>query len=378
MFEVGSVGTVFSGTVVSGNIELGNTLWWGPHETSGEFSLVTVKGIHRSRVPVSKVAAGQCATIALDQQISKTASGTTCVRQPGRNSHEYSIGEVDLLAGTLDSTGTGRSGKRMSEPSMPRSTPVAGSIREHVVPEAAPTVDSCRRNSISDTAVRRSSDGAPVSISGQATHPVARACLESSASPPPSGTANGARKASILPVCTETQSTEADLASDDHAGAQACGHNNQASSSQPAASGGRSSVPVAVPSRDNWDRDTHVQEQLLKNSSQDQSVALSFSDTLRIPSCQEGAEQDLPAAQEDGNGAACEQPPGPSLVEFAGFAEALADCQEQSPGVVAPGSQELGPILDGGRGPDISLSFNPTGAIHTSTPCVASQKLQPI
>lgn len=66
VFEVQTVGTVLSGTTVRGCIELGTTLWWGPQDNAGEFLAVAVRGIHRSRVPVAKVSAGQCATIAVE------------------------------------------------------------------------------------------------------------------------------------------------------------------------------------------------------------------------------------------------------------------------------------------------------------------------
>eukprot|EP00892_Ulva_mutabilis_P004085 jgi/Ulvmu1/2048/UM120_0044.1 len=67
VFEVHRVGTVLSGTTVRGCIDLGATLWWGPQDSAGEFVLVAVRGIHRSRVPVAKVLAGECATIAIEQ-----------------------------------------------------------------------------------------------------------------------------------------------------------------------------------------------------------------------------------------------------------------------------------------------------------------------
>lgn len=74
VFEVQNVGTVLSGTIVRGCIELGATLWWGPQDGGGEFTAVAVRGIHRARVPVSKVRAGQCATVAIEQLLSHETS----------------------------------------------------------------------------------------------------------------------------------------------------------------------------------------------------------------------------------------------------------------------------------------------------------------
>jgi hypothetical protein len=66
VFDVSNVGTVASGTVVRGEIALGNRCWWGPSDADGTFTLVKIAGIHRSQVPVVKVSAGQYATLALD------------------------------------------------------------------------------------------------------------------------------------------------------------------------------------------------------------------------------------------------------------------------------------------------------------------------
>lgn len=65
LFDVHGVGTVASGTVVRGCVRLGDTLLWGPSGEDDTFSEATVAGIHRSQVPVTNVAAGQYATIAL-------------------------------------------------------------------------------------------------------------------------------------------------------------------------------------------------------------------------------------------------------------------------------------------------------------------------
>jgi hypothetical protein len=66
VFDVAKVGTVVSGTVVRGAIQLGECFWWGPSDVDGTFTLVKVSGIHRSQVRVVRVSAGQYATLALD------------------------------------------------------------------------------------------------------------------------------------------------------------------------------------------------------------------------------------------------------------------------------------------------------------------------
>ena len=51
-FDVRGVGSVLSGTVLSGQIFLGQQLWLGPSET-GTFSIVAVTGIQREQVLTS-------------------------------------------------------------------------------------------------------------------------------------------------------------------------------------------------------------------------------------------------------------------------------------------------------------------------------------
>ena len=55
-FTVPGAGTVISGTLVKGVIELNQTFLLGPDEF-GKFKSVTVKGIHTNRLPV-KMAKG--------------------------------------------------------------------------------------------------------------------------------------------------------------------------------------------------------------------------------------------------------------------------------------------------------------------------------
>lgn len=63
-FSVPGVGTVVSGTVMSGIVHVGDTLLLGPDST-GAFSPTQVKSIQRKRVNVPTASAGQSASFAL-------------------------------------------------------------------------------------------------------------------------------------------------------------------------------------------------------------------------------------------------------------------------------------------------------------------------
>lgn len=58
------VGTVVSGTTLKGIIKLNDTLLLGP-DPLGRFTPITVKSIHRKRMPVREVRGGQTASFAL-------------------------------------------------------------------------------------------------------------------------------------------------------------------------------------------------------------------------------------------------------------------------------------------------------------------------
>lgn len=58
------VGTVVSGTTLKGIIKLNDTLLLGP-DPLGRFISITVKSIHRKRMPVREVRGGQTASFAL-------------------------------------------------------------------------------------------------------------------------------------------------------------------------------------------------------------------------------------------------------------------------------------------------------------------------
>uniref|UniRef100_A0A0R3T7V9 Tr-type G domain-containing protein n=1 Tax=Rodentolepis nana TaxID=102285 RepID=A0A0R3T7V9_RODNA len=64
LFTVQGVGSIVSGTCMSGIIKVNDTLHLGP-DTTGRFFQVLVKSIHRKRLPVNSVRAGQTASFSL-------------------------------------------------------------------------------------------------------------------------------------------------------------------------------------------------------------------------------------------------------------------------------------------------------------------------
>jgi len=71
-YTVPGVGTVVSGTALKGTISLNDTLLLGP-DPLGHFQPLSVKSIHRKRLPVSEVRGGQSASFALKKQVKRTA-----------------------------------------------------------------------------------------------------------------------------------------------------------------------------------------------------------------------------------------------------------------------------------------------------------------
>ncbi len=63
-FELQGVGTVVSGTTLKGVIRINDSLLLGP-DSLGQFQNITVKSIHRKRMPVKEVRGGQTASFAL-------------------------------------------------------------------------------------------------------------------------------------------------------------------------------------------------------------------------------------------------------------------------------------------------------------------------
>jgi GTPase len=63
-FVVPGVGTVVSGTMISGHLSLGQSVFLGP-DGNGQFTQTQIKGIHRKRVVVTEAWAGQSVSFAL-------------------------------------------------------------------------------------------------------------------------------------------------------------------------------------------------------------------------------------------------------------------------------------------------------------------------
>lgn len=63
-YSVPFVGTVVSGTMMTGTTHVGDKVLIGPDST-GAFNVTSIKGIHRKRVPVPAARAGQSVTFAL-------------------------------------------------------------------------------------------------------------------------------------------------------------------------------------------------------------------------------------------------------------------------------------------------------------------------
>lgn len=73
------MGTVVSGTTLQGVIQLNDTLLLGP-DRLGTFTPITVKSIHRKRMPVKEVHGGQTASFAL-KKVGVTADQARCTSQ---------------------------------------------------------------------------------------------------------------------------------------------------------------------------------------------------------------------------------------------------------------------------------------------------------
>lgn len=63
-YSVPGVGTVVSGTCLKGTITLNDVLLLGP-DPLGHFQSIAIKSIHRKRMPVKQVRAGQTASFSL-------------------------------------------------------------------------------------------------------------------------------------------------------------------------------------------------------------------------------------------------------------------------------------------------------------------------
>jgi GTPase len=102
-YSVPGVGTVVAGTMISGRVLLGQTLFLGP-DTTGAFVPATIKGIQRKRINVQLTEAGQCASFAL-KRIKRNAirRGMVLVSHPenaGRTVREFSAEVIILFHST--------------------------------------------------------------------------------------------------------------------------------------------------------------------------------------------------------------------------------------------------------------------------------------
>merc|ERR1712227_566662 len=98
-FSVPGVGTVVSGTLVSGRVRPGDTMLMGP-DGMGKFEPVVIKSIHRKRLPVNEAVAGQAAAFALKKiKKNQVRKGTAFLAQnvePPKAVWEFK-GEVVIL-----------------------------------------------------------------------------------------------------------------------------------------------------------------------------------------------------------------------------------------------------------------------------------------
>ncbi|KTF90420.1 hypothetical protein cypCar_00023692 [Cyprinus carpio] len=95
-YSVPGVGTVVSGTTLRGLIRLNDTLLLGP-DPLGAFLAITVKSIHRKRMPVKEVRGGQTASFALKKiKRSSIRKGMVMV-SPRLNPQAYWEFEAEIL-----------------------------------------------------------------------------------------------------------------------------------------------------------------------------------------------------------------------------------------------------------------------------------------
>ena len=74
------VGTVVSGTALQGVIRLNDPMLLGP-DSSGSFTRIVIKSIHRKRMPVKEVRGGQTASFALKKVVLPKIGVSAFVKQ---------------------------------------------------------------------------------------------------------------------------------------------------------------------------------------------------------------------------------------------------------------------------------------------------------
>ncbi|EPB68483.1 elongation factor Tu protein [Ancylostoma ceylanicum] len=96
VYWVEGVGTVVSGTVLSGTIKVNDTLLLGPNSV-GEFVPLPVKSIHRKRMPVSSVRCGQTASFALRKITKREVRKGMVMLDPRMNPVSSMMFEAEIL-----------------------------------------------------------------------------------------------------------------------------------------------------------------------------------------------------------------------------------------------------------------------------------------
>ncbi|VDM63621.1 unnamed protein product, partial [Angiostrongylus costaricensis] len=96
VYWVEGVGTVVSGTVLAGNIKVGDTLLLGPNSV-GEFVPLPVKSIHRKRMPVSSVRCSQTASFALRKITKREVRKGMVMVDPRLNPVSSMMFEAEIL-----------------------------------------------------------------------------------------------------------------------------------------------------------------------------------------------------------------------------------------------------------------------------------------
>ncbi|GIL85762.1 hypothetical protein Vretimale_13205 [Volvox reticuliferus] len=102
-FEVEGVGSVVSGTLVSGMVHVGQELLLGP-TAAGDFTRVVVRQLQRSHVQVKQVRAGQTCTIAISPAVASLPAVPSAAATVAANGGGFSGGE-ELLLGTSPGMG---------------------------------------------------------------------------------------------------------------------------------------------------------------------------------------------------------------------------------------------------------------------------------
>jgi len=109
IFNVPGTGTVTSGFVNAGMLQVGETVFVGPlpNQGSNEFLRSTVKSIEISRVNVASIVAGNSATLALSltkEQRKMIRKGMVVLKEPNRTTDTFEAEMVLLKAAGMDGT----------------------------------------------------------------------------------------------------------------------------------------------------------------------------------------------------------------------------------------------------------------------------------